>query len=63
MLRWALYEAAKSAAKPAAPDHQYYVSVRERLDAQRATLSVARKIARWVHHRLRELGDEAFAPV
>jgi transposase len=63
VLRWALYEAAKSAAKPAAPDHEYYVSVRERLGAQRATLSVARKIARWVHHRLRELGDEAFAPV
>jgi transposase len=63
VLRWALYEAAKSAAKPAAPDHEYYLSVRERLGAQRATLSVARKIARWVHHRLRELGDEAFAPV
>jgi len=59
VLRWALYEAAKSAA----PDHEYYLSVRERLGAQRATLSVARKIARWVHHRLRELGDEAFAPV
>ncbi len=61
MLRW-FYEAAKSAAKPAAPDRQYYLGVRERLGAQRATLSVARKIARWVHHRLRELGDETFAP-
>ncbi len=63
VLRWALYEAAKSAVKADPPDHQYYLGVRERLGAQWATLSVARKIARWVHHRLRELGEEAFAPV
>src|SRR6266566_2491289 len=35
----------------------------ESAGANRATLSVARKLARRGHHTLRELGDQAFAPV
>lgn len=63
LLRWALFEAAKCASRPAAPDHEYYRTVRERKGANRATLSVARKIARRCHHTLVALGDQALAPV
>lgn len=62
-LRWALYEAAKCAARSAAPDHDYYRRVRDRRGSGRATLSVARKIARRCYHLLRALGDEAWAPL
>ena len=60
-LRWALYEAAKSASRPASPDHGYYRQARARLGAQRATLSVARKMARRAHHILRACGDDVLA--
>jgi len=60
-LRWALYEAAKSAARPSSPDHAYYASVRARQGAHRATLSVARKLARRSHHILRAAGDDVLA--
>lgn len=63
VLRWALYEAAKSAARPSSPDHGYYLKVRGRIDASRATLSVARKLCKRAHHILRALGDDAFAPL
>ncbi len=63
LLRWALFEAAKCAARPGAPDHAYYTAVRDRAGGNRAALSVARKITRWAHHTLRDLGDQAFAPV
>jgi transposase len=62
LLRWALYEAAKCAAKPAAPDHAYYTAARDRRTGGLATLSVARKLARRCYHVLRELGDEALQP-
>jgi transposase len=62
LLRWALYEAAQSAAKPASPDHAYYLQVRARHDHQRACLSVARKLCRRSYHLLRELGEQAIAP-
>jgi transposase len=62
LLRWALYEAAKCAARPAAPDHACYTAARDRRDAGLATLSVARKLARRCYHTLRELGEEALAP-
>jgi transposase len=43
LLRWALYEAAKCAARPASPDHAYYQGVRQRRrSAGLATLAVAR---------------------
>jgi hypothetical protein len=61
-MRWALYEAAKCAARAAAPDHGYYTAVRDQRTAGLATLPVARKLARRCYHTLRELGEEALAP-
>ncbi len=63
LLRWALFEAAKCAARQSSLDHTYYCQVADRLGGNRAALSVARKIARRAHHTLRALGDEAFAPI
>lgn len=60
-LRWALFEAAKSAYRPQSPDHEYYEAVKQRKGAKRACLSVARQLARRCHHTLANLGDEAFA--
>ena len=59
MLRWALYEAAKSAARRTSPDYPYYQDLKQRLDGKRATISIARKLARRCYHTLREVGDEA----
>ena len=61
LLRWALYEAACMASHTRAPDHDYYADGKDRIDHKRATISVARKIARRSHHILRELGDKAYA--
>jgi transposase len=63
ILRWALFEAAQSACRPGSPDHDYYLATSARLSPKRATLAIARKLARRAHHTLRELGDEALAPV
>ena len=63
LLRWALFEAAQSAARSGSPDHAYYLEVKERIDANRAALSVARKLARRAYQILRRLGDDALAPV
>jgi transposase len=63
VLRWALHEAAMSAARPTSPDHAYYLQVKQRLGGKRAALSVARKLAREAYHTLYELGDQALAPV
>jgi transposase len=60
VLRWALYEAACSAARATSPDLDYYHDTKERIDHKRAAISVARKIARRSHHILRELGDVAW---
>jgi transposase len=62
-LRWALFEAAQQASRPASPDHDYYRQVARRIDHNRACLSVARKLCRRAYHILRELGDEALAPI
>ena len=59
-LRWALFEAAKAAARAGSPDHDYYAAVRDRLGGKRPALSVARKLAGRCHHTLRELGDRAW---
>lgn len=59
-LRWALFEAAMASARESSPDHGYYLEVKDRLGAKRAYLSVSRKLARRVHHLLRELGDDAY---
>jgi transposase len=63
VLRWALYEAAVSAARASSPDRSYYLQVAARLDHNRACLSVARKLCRRAYHILRELGDQALAPL
>ena len=63
LLRWALFEAAQSAARSASPDHAYYLEVKERIDANRAALSVARKLARRAYHILGKLGEQGLAPV
>jgi transposase len=62
-VRWALFEAAQQACRPASPDYQYYRQVARRIDHNRACLSVARKLCRRAYHILRELGDEALAPI
>jgi transposase len=62
VLRWALFEAAKCAARPASPDHAYYLQVKQRLGGNRATLAVARKLTRRCYHTLRALGAQAYAP-
>ena len=63
VLRWALYEAAVSAARASSPDRSYYLQVAERLGHNRACLSVARKLCRRAYHILRELGEEALPPI
>jgi transposase len=62
-LRWALYEAALCACRATSPDHQYYLAAKQRLGGKEPVLSVARKLARWCHHTLRALGDEAWGPI
>src|SRR4029450_8093539 len=43
-LRWALFEPAQPAARAGSPDRDYYRQAAERLGANRACLSVARKL-------------------
>lgn len=61
-LRWALYEAAKASSRTASPEHGYYARLQERLGGKRPALSVARKLARWCYHTLRDLGEAALEP-
>jgi transposase len=60
MLRWLLFEAAKTSARGCAPGYRYYTGVKERYDANRACLSQARRIVRQAVHVLADLGDDAF---
>ena len=63
-LRWALYEAALSACRPSSPDHADYLALKARgLSHTRASLTIARKLARRSFHVLRELGPAALDPV
>jgi transposase len=59
VLRWAAYEAGKTHARAAAPDHAYYAPVKDRKNSKRAALPEARKIVRQACHILAELGDDA----
>jgi transposase len=61
-LRWALFEAAQCARRPASPDHDYYTETAARLGGNRACLAVARKLLKRSFHTLRELGEEALQP-
>ena len=62
-MRWALFEAAKTSARPNSPDYDYYQATSKRLDGKRAAISMARKLVRRCYHTLRELGAEAVAEV
>jgi hypothetical protein len=45
------------------PDHSDYLALRERgLTHTRASVTIARKLARRAFHTLRSLGEEAIAP-
>jgi transposase len=62
-LRWALYEAALAACRPSSPDHADYLALKARgLSHTRASLTIARKLARR-SHVLHELGSAALDPV
>jgi transposase len=61
-LRWALFEAAQVARRTGSPDRDYYQQAAERLGANRACLSIARKLLKRSYHTLSELGEEALAP-
>jgi transposase len=63
-LRWALYESAQAACRPSSPDRADYLALKGRgLSHTRASITIARKLARRCFHTLRELGPEALAPV
>ena len=63
-LRWALYEAAQSACRKTSPDHADYRALKDRgLSHTRASLTIARKLARRSYHVLRELGPDALQPI
>ena len=63
ILRWALSEAGHQGSRTTSPDHRYYADVAGRIDANRAALPVARKLARRSRHILRRPGDQAYTPV
>ena len=63
-LRWAAFEAAKSAARSGSPDCGYYhklAAKHEGNNGKNPSLAVERKILRRCYHTLRELGDAALA--
>ena len=63
-LRWALYESAQAACRPTSPDRADYLALKERgLTHPRASITIARKLARRCFHTLRELGPPALEPV
>src|SRR5215211_921838 len=63
-LRWALFEAAQSACRAQSPDHADYLALKARgLSHTRATMTIARKLARRSFHTLRHLGPSALEPV
>jgi transposase len=63
-LRWALYESAQAASRPTSPDRADYLALKARgLSHTRASLTIARKLARRCFHTLRELGPQALKPV
>jgi transposase len=63
VLRWLLFEAAKTSARSCAPGYGYYTEVKERYDANRAALSQARRIVRQAMHILTMLGEDAFTVI
>jgi transposase len=62
-LRWALYEAAQRARFPASPDRHHYQQLAARIGGNRACLALSRKLLKRCYHILKDLGDQAIAPV
>ena len=62
ILRWALFEAAQHACRPASPDYAYYKQSAQRLGHKRACLTVARKLLKRSYHTLKDLGEKALQP-
>jgi transposase len=61
---WALYESAQAACRPTSPDRADYLALNARgLSHIRASLTIARKLARRCFHTLRDLGPDALEPV
>lgn len=61
-LRWAVFEAAKSAARRGSPDYAYYHQLAAAPHSgKNPTLAVERKLLRRCYHTLRELGDTALS--
>ena len=62
-LRWALFEAAQSASHKGSPDYADYHALKARgLSHTRASLTIARKLARRAYHILKRLGPAALEP-
>ena len=62
-LRWTLYEAAQMATRAQSPDYAHYHGLRASgMTHTRASLTIARKIARRSYHLLHALGPDALAP-
>jgi transposase len=62
-LRWAVFEAAKCAARRGSPDYAYYHHLAATPHSgKNPTLAVERKLLRRCYHTLRELGDAALSP-
>ena len=62
--RWALDEAALAACRPSRPDHADDLQLKARgLSPTRASLTIARRLARRSLHILRELGPAALEPI
>ena len=58
------YESAQAACRPTSPDRADYLALRARgLSHTRASLTMARKLARRCFHTLRELGPDALEPL
>ena len=58
------YEAALAACRPSSPDHADYLALKAHgLSHTRASLTIARKLARRSLHVLRELGPAALEPI
>jgi transposase len=61
-LRWAAFEAAKSASRHGSPDYAYYSRLAAHPGSgKEPTLAVERKLLRRCYHTLRQLGDAALA--
>ncbi|MDQ6615001.1 MAG: IS110 family transposase [Actinomycetota bacterium] len=57
-LRWALFEAGKSASRTTSPDYAYYQAVKQAHDGKLAAIAMARKLARRCYHTLRNLDPD-----